>query len=61
MEVQKLVGETLSEVRRGRADLEIAREHFTTASLGILANYRKRTLIQDLLRSLNSIKTLVSK
>ncbi|XP_046674194.1 syndetin [Homalodisca vitripennis] len=58
VEVQTLVDETLSMVRRGRQDLRVAREHFTTASLGILANYRKRTIVQDLLRSLNSIKTL---
>ncbi|XP_054267533.1 syndetin-like [Macrosteles quadrilineatus] len=58
VEVQSLVGETLEVVQRGRQDLEIARKHFTTASLGILANYRKRTIIQDLLRSLNSIKTI---
>lgn len=57
--VKRLLGETIETVRRARQDLGLAHEHFTTASLGILANYRKRTLVQDLLHSLNTIKTLV--
>ncbi|XP_075223193.1 vacuolar protein sorting 50 isoform X2 [Lycorma delicatula] len=56
--IKQLLGETVNAVRRARQDLGLAHEHFTTASLGILANYRKRTLVQDLLRSLNTIKTL---
>ncbi|RZF38465.1 hypothetical protein LSTR_LSTR011955 [Laodelphax striatellus] len=58
LETKKLVGETVDAVKRARTDLSLAHQHFTTASLGILANYRKRTLVLDLLRSLNTIKTL---
>ncbi|XP_015119405.1 syndetin [Diachasma alloeum] len=44
--------------RMGRFDLNLAKKQFTTASLGILANYRKRQTVQQLLNSLNTIKTL---
>lgn len=43
----------------GRADLNLAKKQFTTASLGILANYQKKKVVQGLLHSLNTIKTLV--
>lgn len=36
------------------------KQDFTTASLGILASYRKREQLKCLLRSLHMIKTLVS-
>lgn len=60
VEIQKLIDETLDIVRSGRKDLDISRHHFTTASLGIVANYRKRTIVLEVLRSINNIKTLVS-
>lgn len=60
VEIQKLIDETLATVQAGRKDLDIARHHFTTASLGIVANYRKRTVVLEVLRSINNIKTLVS-
>lgn len=60
IDVQKQLVETLDIVRQGREHLNTAKTNFTTASLGILANYRKRNVIRDLLRSLNTIKTLVS-
>ncbi|OXA57412.1 syndetin [Folsomia candida] len=41
-----------------RADLAIAKQHFTTKSLGILANYRKRQAALNLLGSLRTIDTL---
>ncbi|KAK0090814.1 hypothetical protein PV325_003834 [Microctonus aethiopoides] len=44
--------------QRGRADLNLAKTQFTTASLGILAHYRKRQIVKKLLNSLNTIKTL---
>lgn len=59
VEIQKLIDETLDIVRSGRKDLDIARHHFTTASLGIVANYRKRTVVLEVLRSINNIKTLL--
>ena len=44
----------------GRADLKLAERQFTTASLGILANYQKRQIVEELLNNLNTIKTLVN-
>ncbi|GCC39673.1 hypothetical protein chiPu_0023926, partial [Chiloscyllium punctatum] len=38
--------------------LNIAKEGFTQASLGLLANQRKRQLLIGLLKSLRTIKTL---
>lgn len=60
LEVQQELQATLCVCREGRRDLNLAKRQFTTASLGILANYRKRQLVQGLLHSLNTIKTLVS-
>ncbi|KAM8770443.1 syndetin isoform 1-T1 [Rhynchonycteris naso] len=42
----------------GRRHLNIAKEGFTQASLGLLANQRKRQLLIGLLKSLRTIKTL---
>ncbi|XP_069681255.1 syndetin isoform X2 [Periplaneta americana] len=58
LEVQHELQITLGVCREGRRDLNMAKRQFTTASLGILANYRKRQLVQGLLDSLNTIKTL---
>lgn len=44
--------------KMGRADLQLAEKQFTKASLGILANYQRRQVTQELLNSLNTIKTL---
>lgn len=59
--MQEEVNSLLKGVINGRRNLSIATQHFTSASLGILANYRKRTLIKQLLKSLHTIKTLVRK
>lgn len=40
--------------------LAIAKEGFTEASLGLLANQRRRQLLTGLLKSLRTIKTLVT-
>lgn len=45
--------------QNARDNLHTAQKLFTTASLGILSNYRKRKIILELLKSLNTIKTLV--
>uniref|UniRef100_A0A8C6RRB1 VPS50 EARP/GARPII complex subunit n=1 Tax=Nannospalax galili TaxID=1026970 RepID=A0A8C6RRB1_NANGA len=42
----------------GRRHLNVAKEGFTQASLGLLANQRKRQLLMGLLKSLRTIKTL---
>lgn len=39
--------------------LSFSKEGFTEASLGLLANQRRRTLLTGLLKSLRTIKTLV--
>ena len=39
--------------------LGVSKEGFTEASLGLLANQRKRQLLTGLLKSLRTIKTLV--
>ena len=44
----------------GREDLALTKEQFTSKSLGILANYRKRQSLTELLASLKTIHTLVS-
>jgi len=46
--------------KESRADMAIAKQQFTTKSLGILANYRKRQAALNLLSSLRTIDTLVS-
>uniref|UniRef100_A0A0A9XFR7 Coiled-coil domain-containing protein 132 n=1 Tax=Lygus hesperus TaxID=30085 RepID=A0A0A9XFR7_LYGHE len=58
VDVEKCVEDALHSVKESRSKLETATRHFTTASLGILANYRKRTLVQQLLRYLKTIKTM---
>ncbi|KAJ9592435.1 hypothetical protein L9F63_015851 [Diploptera punctata] len=58
LQVQQELQATLCVCREGRRDLKLAKQQFTTASLGILANYRKRQVVEGLLHSLNTIKTL---
>uniref|UniRef100_A0A3Q4BWP6 Uncharacterized protein n=1 Tax=Mola mola TaxID=94237 RepID=A0A3Q4BWP6_MOLML len=43
-----------------RRQLSVAKEGFTEASLGLLANQRRRQLLTGLLKSLRTIKTLVN-
>lgn len=43
-----------------RRQLGVAKEGFTEASLGLLANQRRRQLLTGLLKSLRTIKTLVT-
>lgn len=58
--IQEELQDVLEICRMGRADLKLAEKQFTTASLGILANYQKRQIVEELLSNLNTIKTLVS-
>ncbi|CAH1787995.1 unnamed protein product [Owenia fusiformis] len=44
--------------KNGRRQLSSAKERFTTASLGLLANYKKRQKLVGLLNSMSTIKTL---
>ncbi|XP_046752243.1 syndetin isoform X1 [Diprion similis] len=56
--IQEELQNALEICRTGRMDLSLAKKQFTTASLGILANYQKKQVVQGLLHSLNTIKTL---
>ncbi|XP_076244228.1 vacuolar protein sorting 50 isoform X1 [Calliopsis andreniformis] len=56
--IQEQLQDVLEICRMGRADLKLAEKQFTTASLGILANYQKRQIVEELLNNLNTIKTL---
>ncbi|CAK9828590.1 Vps50 [Anthophora retusa] len=56
--IQEQLQDVLEICRMGRADLKLAERQFTTASLGILANYKKRQIVEELLKNLNTIKTL---
>ncbi|KAJ8933780.1 hypothetical protein NQ314_013816 [Rhamnusium bicolor] len=58
-EILEQVRRTLELCRTSRKELKIAGKQFS-ASLGILANYRKRKLAQNLLNNLNMIKDLHS-
>lgn len=58
-DLQQLLSETLLTCQNARSNLGKGQKSFTTASLGILRNYSRRKIVQDLLRSLNTIKTLV--
>lgn len=57
-DILEQVKETLEQCKEGRRQLNISGKQFS-ASLGILANYRKRKLAQILLSNLNMIKNLV--
>lgn len=58
--LQEQLQDILEICRIGRADLQLAKMQFTTASLGILANYQKRQTVEEVLNNLKTIKTLVS-
>lgn len=60
LQLQEQLQDVLEICRMGRTDLQLAKTQFTTASLGILANYQRRQVVEELLNSLNTIKTLVS-
>ncbi|XP_046386382.1 syndetin isoform X2 [Ischnura elegans] len=56
--VQDDVGVALQKAADGRRWLGMARHNLTSASLGILANYKKRLALTSLLSALHAIKTL---
>lgn len=58
LQLQEQLQGVLEICRMGRADLQLAKTQFTTASLGILANYQRRQVVEELLNNLNTIKTL---
>ncbi|KAK3102020.1 hypothetical protein FSP39_008187 [Pinctada imbricata] len=58
MELQKSLQLASVICANGRRQLSTARDTFTSASLNMLANYRKRQQLVGLLKSLRTIKTL---
>ncbi|XP_012280737.1 syndetin isoform X2 [Orussus abietinus] len=56
--LQKQLQDMINICRVGRTDLLVAKSQFTTTGLGVLANYRKRLVVQELLSNLSTIKTL---
>lgn len=58
-DAEKELEEALWVCRKARSYLSYAKKHLTTTSLEILATYRKREILLDLLKSLNAIKILV--
>lgn len=58
-EIQKELEESLWTCRKARSYLNYAKTNLTTTSLEILASYRKREILKELLYTLNSIKKLV--
>lgn len=50
---------SLENCEHAKNRLKLAKRQITTAGLGLLGNCRKKSLILDLLNSLNSIKMLV--
>ncbi len=59
-EIEDELETALYTCQASRADLSIAKSQFTTKSLGILANYRRKQAAGVLLNSLRTIDTLVS-
>lgn len=50
---------SLENCEHAKNRLKLAKRQITTAGLGLLGNCRKKSLILDLLNSLNNIKMLV--
>jgi len=60
-EIQKDLEECLWTCKKARSYLNYAKTNLTTTSLEILASYRKREVLQELLNTLNAIKELASR
>lgn len=59
-ETQKQLEESLWTCRKARSYLNYAKQNLTTTSLEILASYRKREILKELLSTLQAINKLVS-
>lgn len=57
-ETQTKLQDTLDECRKARGHLDCARQTLTTTSLQILATYKKRETLKELLRTLHKIKKM---
>lgn len=58
-DIQKELEESLWTCRKTRSYLNYAKVNLTTTSLEILASYRKREILKELLNTLFAIKKLV--
>lgn len=58
MEIQVKLSDTVDVCRQARNSFEKSRKNFTRASLGIVASYRRREGLRDVMKSLSTIKTL---
>lgn len=59
-ETGHLLSESLWLARKSRSYLSLAKTQLTTSNLEILATYKRRQVLQDLLKTLNKIKEIVS-
>lgn len=59
-ETKHLLEESLWLCRKSRSYLGYAKQQLTTSNLEILATYKRRQVLQDVLRTLNKIKEIVS-
>lgn len=58
LQTEKLLNESLLVCKNARSYLSFARKNLTTTSLEILATYKKRETLQDLLKTLHTIKKI---
>lgn len=59
-ETGQLLEESIWSCRKSRSYLNFAKKQLTTSNLEILATYKKRQVLNDLLGTLNKIKEIVS-
>lgn len=59
-ETGQLLEESIWSCRKSRSYLNFAKKQLTTSNLEILATYKKRQVLHDLLGTLNKIKEIVS-
>ncbi|XP_077290432.1 vacuolar protein sorting 50 [Arctopsyche grandis] len=56
--VQQQLAEAIQTCRRSRYELKTAKSNLTVSTFAILANFRKKQIVQGVLRSLNTIRNL---
>lgn len=60
-ETEKYLEESLWVCKKARSYLNFAKTNLTTTSLEILATYKKREVLMDLIKTLTMIKKMVGK
>lgn len=56
--IQKLLSEAIGTCRHGRVELKTAKSNLTVSTFAILGNFRKKQIVQGVLRNLNMIRNL---